>query len=62
VGQPEELPAQGRAAGLRKTRCRGVERTQACAQMVAATYNLLRLAKLGLEALAQAPPPAEVGA
>jgi len=43
--------------GLRKTRYRGVEPTNACAQMVAATYNLLRLAKLGLRALAQAAPP-----
>ena len=48
--------------GLRKTRYRGVARTNACAQMVAATYNLLRLAKLGLDALAAAPPPAAVGA
>ena len=47
--------------GLRKTRYRGVERTNACAQMVAATYNLLRLAKLGLAALIE-PPPAVVGA
>ena len=35
--------------GLRKTRYCGVERTNACAQMVAATYNLLRLAKLTME-------------
>jgi transposase len=41
--------------GLRKTRYRGVERTNACAQMVVGAYNLLRLAKLGS-------PPAEVGA
>ena len=33
--------------GLRKTRYRGVEKTNVCGQMVAATYNLLRLAKLG---------------
>lgn len=48
--------------GLRKTRYRGVERTNACAQMVAATYNLLRLAKLGLQALTEPPPPAGAGA
>jgi transposase len=47
--------------GLRKTRYRGVERTNACGQIVAASYNLLRLAKLGLDALA-APPPAMKGA
>lgn len=48
--------------GLRKTRYCGVERTNACAQMVAATYNLLRLAKLGLQAVMEPPPPAGVGA
>jgi hypothetical protein len=47
--------------GLRKTRYRGVERTNACAQMVVATYNLLRLARLQVQA-ALAAPPAEVGA
>lgn len=47
--------------GLRKTRYRGVERTHACAQMVVATYNLLRLAKLAAQT-ALASPPAEVGA
>jgi transposase len=46
--------------GLRKSRYRGVERTNACAQMVAATYNLLRLAKLEMQAAVE-PPPA-VGA
>lgn len=44
--------------GLRKTRYRGVERTHGCAQMVAATYNLLRMAKLAMAG----PPLAEVGA
>lgn len=44
--------------GLRKTRYRGVERTHGCAQVVAATYNLLRMAKLALHG----PPLAEVGA
>jgi transposase len=34
--------------GLRKTRYRGVERTHGCAQMVAATYNLVRMAKLAM--------------
>jgi len=48
--------------GLRKTRYRGVERTHFCGQMVAATYNLVRLAKLNLLAMIEAPPPAEVGA
>ena len=47
--------------GLRKTRYRGVERIHACAQMVVATYNLLRLAKLAAQAAA-APPPAPAGA
>ncbi len=47
--------------GLRKTRYRGVERTHACAQMVVATYNLLRLAKLAAQT-ALASPPAEAGA
>ena len=32
--------------GLRKTRFRGVERTQECAFMVGAAYNLLRISKL----------------
>ena len=32
--------------GLRRTRYRGIERTQAWAHMVAATYNLLRLTRL----------------
>jgi transposase len=44
--------------GLRKTRYLGVERTHSCAQMVAATYNLLRMAKLAVEG----PPLREVGA
>jgi transposase len=35
--------------GLRRTRYRGVERTQAWAYFVAGTYNLLRLAKLSLQ-------------
>jgi transposase len=48
--------------GLRKTRYGGVERTNACAQMVAATYNLLRLAKLGVQAITEPPPPAGMGA
>ena len=48
--------------GLRKTRYRGVERTHACGQMVAATYNLLRLAKLGFQAVMGSPPPQRVGA
>lgn len=48
--------------GIRKTRYRGVERTHFCGQMVVATYNLLRLAKLNLEAMMAAPPPPEVGA
>lgn len=42
--------------GLRRSRYRGVERTQLCAQMVGAAYNLVRMAKLMLSA------PAEVGA
>jgi transposase len=36
--------------GLRRTRYRGVERTQAWAYFVAGAYNLLRLAKLSLKA------------
>lgn len=36
--------------GLRRTRYRGVERTQAWAYFVAGAYNLLRLAKLSLQA------------
>jgi transposase len=44
--------------GLRKTRYRGVERTHGCAQIVAASYNLVRMAKLALSG----PPPAEMGA
>lgn len=48
--------------GFRKTRYRGVERTHFCGQMVVATYNLLRLAKLNLEAMMADPPPTEVGA
>ena len=44
--------------GLRKTRYRGIERTHGCAQMVAATYNLLRMARLAM----QGPPLREVGA
>lgn len=34
--------------GLRRTRYRGVERTQAWAYFVAGTYNLLRITRLGL--------------
>ena len=34
--------------GFRKTRYRGIERTQMGGQMVAATYNLVRMAKLAL--------------
>jgi transposase len=34
--------------GLRRSRYRGLERTQACGYFVAATYNLLRLARLEL--------------
>jgi len=34
--------------GLRRTRYRGVERTQAWAYFVAGTYNLLRITNLGL--------------
>lgn len=34
--------------GLRRSRCRGLERTQACGCFVAATYNLLRMARLEL--------------
>ncbi|HRV41289.1 MAG TPA: IS5 family transposase [Candidatus Paceibacterota bacterium] len=37
-------------AGLRRTRYRGVERTQAWAYFVAGAYNLLRLVKLSLQA------------
>jgi len=36
--------------GLRRTRYRGVGRTQAWAYLVASSYNLLRMAKLGLHA------------
>jgi transposase len=36
--------------GLRRTRYRGIERTQAWAYFVAGAYNLLRLAKLSLQA------------
>ena len=48
--------------GFRKTRYCGVERTNACGQMVAATYNLLRLAKLAIKAVVGSPPPAMTGA
>ena len=48
--------------GIRKTRYRGVERTNACAQMIGATYNLLRLAKLGIQAAMEPPPPVVMGA
>ena len=48
--------------GLRKTRYGGVERTHFCGQMVVATYNLVRLAKLKLAAMIADPPPAEAGA
>ena len=34
--------------GLRRSRYRGTERTQACGYFVAATYNLLRMARLEL--------------
>ena len=36
--------------GLRRSRYRGVERTQAWVYLVASSYNLLRMAKLGLAA------------
>jgi len=48
--------------GFRKTRYRGVERTHACGQMVAAAYNLIRLAKLGLQTAFESPPAATAGA
>jgi len=48
--------------GLRKTRYRGVDRTHFCGQMVAATYNLLRIAKLNIQAMTAAPPPVTMGA
>lgn len=55
----EEIFGWGKTiGGLRKTRYRGVERTHGCLQMVAATYNLLRMAKLAVHG----PPLAEVGA
>ena len=38
--------------GLRRSRYRGVERTQAWAYFVAGTYNLLRITKLGLSSQA----------
>lgn len=44
--------------GFRKTRYRGVERTHGCGQMVAAAFNLVRMAKLAMSS----PPPVEVGA
>jgi IS5 family transposase len=34
--------------GFRRTRYRGMERTQAWAYFVAGTYNLLRMTNLGL--------------
>jgi len=34
--------------GFRRTRYRGMERTQAWAYFVAGTYNLLRITNLGL--------------
>ena len=46
--------------GICKTRYRGVERTNAGAQMIGATYNLLRLAKLGIQAAMEPPPPVVV--
>jgi len=48
--------------GFRKTRYCGVERTNACGQMVAASYNLLRLAKLAIKAVVESPPPTMTGA
>jgi hypothetical protein len=44
--------------GLRKSRYRGVARTNLCAQLVASTYNLVRMAKLTVGS----PPPTTVGA
>lgn len=41
--------------GLRKSRYRGVTRTEMCTQMVGAAYNLLRMARLGMS-------PPELGA
>ena len=43
--------------GFRKSRYRGVARTNLCALMVGAAYNLVRMAKLSLS-----PPPVTVGA
>jgi hypothetical protein len=37
--------------GLWRTRCRGVERTQAWGYFVAGTYNLVRMARLELTAV-----------
>lgn len=34
--------------GLRKTRFRGIQRTNMCAKLVGASYNLVRMAKLGV--------------
>ena len=36
--------------GMRRSRYRGMERTQAWVYLVASSYNLLRMAKLGLAA------------
>jgi IS5 family transposase len=38
--------------GMRRTRYRGIERTQAWAYLVAGTYNLLRMARLSMPAKA----------
>ena len=43
--------------GFRKSRYRGVARTNLCALMVGSAYNLVRMAKLILS-----PPPTVVGA
>jgi hypothetical protein len=41
-----QLPKIKTVGGLRRTRYRGLERTQAWGYFVAGTYNLLRLARL----------------
>ena len=58
----EEIFGWAKTVGcFRKTRYRGVEKTNACGQIVVATYNLLRLAKLQIMA-ALTDPPQCVGA
>ena len=44
----ESLGRRQTVGGLRRSRYRGVERTQAWAYFVAGTYNLLRITNLGL--------------